>query len=297
MVEAATRYPGMLAGSADLTGNTGVALKGEPAQSKDCPTGRQLHFGIREFAMAASLTGMALHGGIVPIGSTFFVFSDYMRPALRLAALSRARTRYLFSHDSIGVGEDGPTHQPIDQLASLRAMPGLDVVRPADEHECAAVFEAFLGADGPCALILSRQDLPVLAQTADPVFGTATQGAYVLEDPADAAVTLIGTGSEVHLCVAAAATLASEGIVVRVVSMPCWEWFDATPFEYQAAVLRDDVPSVSVEAAATLGWERYADVALGIDEFGTSAPGDEVFDYCGITSTAVAACVREVLGQ
>ena len=217
--------------------------------------------------MATSLTGMALHGGVVPVGATFFVFSDYMRSALRLAAISKAPVRLFFSHDSIGVGQDGPTHQPVDQLLSLRAMPGLDVVRPADAYECAAVFDAVLSTDGPVALILSRQDLPVLEATTRPVLGTALDGAYVLTEPDDAVAT-----------------------------MPCWEWFDRTPFEYQARVLLDELPVISVEAGVTLGWERYADECIGIDEFGTSAPGDVALEFFGFTPSAVAATVLEVLG-
>ncbi len=251
-----------------------------------------MHFGIREFGMATSLTGMALHGGIVPIGATFFVFSDYMRGALRVAAISKAPVRYFFSHDSIGVGQDGPTHQPVDQLASLRAIPGLDVIRPADANECAAVFDAFLAVDGPAALILSRQELPVLDETLAPAFGTALDGAYVLADPDGAAATLLGTGSEVHLCLDAAKLLAAEGTPVRVVSMPSWEWFDRSPFEYQATVLGEDAPVISVEAGVTLGWERYADESIGIDTFGTSAPGDVALEFFGFTAAAVATTVR-----
>jgi transketolase len=297
LIAAAPRFPGLLAGAADLTGNTGVELPSESAQSRDNPTGRQIHFGIREFGMATSLTGMAMHGGVLPIGATFFVFSDYMRPAIRLAALSGAPVRYFFSHDSIGVGQDGPTHQPVDQLASLRAMPGLDVVRPADANECAATLEAVLTAPGPVAFVLTRQEVPVLESTAAPAMGSALDGAYVLTEPPDAVATLIGTGSEVHLCLDAADELAREGIAVRVVSMPSWEWFDATPFDYQSAVLREDLPSVSVEAGATIGWERYADVSIGLDQFGTSAPGDVAFEYFGFTPAAVAAAVKEVLGE
>jgi transketolase len=242
------------------------------------------------------LTGMALHGGIVPVGATFFVFSDYMRSALRVAAISKAPVRYLFSHDSIGVGQDGPTHQPVDQLCSLRAIPGLDVIRPADANECAAVFDAFLAVDGPAALILSRQELPVLEATLRPAHGTALDGAYVLSDPEGAEATLIGTGSEVHLCVEAATQLAAAGTEVRVVSMPSWEWFDRSSFEYQSQVLPDELPVISVEAGVTLGWERYADESIGIDQFGASAPGDVVLEFFGFTAMAVASTVKEVLG-
>ncbi len=295
--EALGRHPGIVAGAGDLTGNTGVQLKGAQALSATTPGGRQVHYGIREFAMGTALTGMALHGGIVPIGATFFVFSDYMRSAIRVAAISKAPARYFFSHDSIGVGQDGPTHQPVDQLASLRAIPGLDVVRPADANECWSVFDAFLAIDGPAALILSRQDLPVLAEVLAPAFGAATEGAYVLREADNAAVTLLGTGSEVHLCLEAADLLAAEGTPARVVSMPCWEWFDRAPFEYQARVLGDDAPVISVEAGATFGWERYADESIGIDTFGTSAPGDVAMEFFGFTAANVVATVREVLGE
>jgi transketolase len=296
LTDAATRIPGLLSGAADLTGNTGALLKGATNQSKESPLGRQLHFGIREFAMAGSLTGMALHGGIVPVGATFFVFSDYMRSAIRVAALSKAPVRYLFSHDSIGLGQDGPTHQPVDQLCSLRAIPGLDVIRPADANECAAIFDAFLAVDGPAALVLSRQALPILDATTRPALGTALDGAYVLTDPADAQATLVATGSEVHLCMEADGPLADAGMAVRIVSMPCWEWFDATDFEYQASVFPEDLPVISVEAGVTLGWERYADESIGIDTFGTSAPGDVALEFFGFTASAVASTVKEVLG-
>ena len=297
LIEAADRYPGLISGAADLTENTGAELPDADPQSAEHPGGRQVHFGIREFAMATSLTGMALHGGVVPVGATFFVFSDYMRSALRLAAISKAPIRLFFSHDSIGVGQDGPTHQPVDQLLSLRAIPDLDVVRPADANECAAVFDAVLSADGPVALILSRQDLPVLSETTSPVFGTALDGAYVLAEPDDAVVTLLGTGSEVHLCLEAATELARSDVAARVVSMPSWEWFDRTSVAYQARVLPEDLPVISVEAGVTLGWERYADESIGIDEFGTSAPGDVALEFFGFTPGAVAAAVMEVLGE
>jgi len=297
LIEAADRYTGLISGAADLTGNTGAELPDAEQQCREHPAGRQLHYGIREFAMATSLTGMAMHGGVVPVGATFFVFSDYMRSALRLAAISKAPIRLFFSHDSIGVGQDGPTHQPVDQLLSLRAIPGLDVVRPADAYECAAVFDAVLSCDGPVALILSRQDLPVLEVTTRPAFGTALDGAYVLHEPDGSLATLLGTGSEVHLCLEAAEQLARQGVAVRVVSMPCWEWFDQTDFEYQSRVLVEELPVISVEAGVTLGWERYADESIGIDEFGTSAPGDVALDFFGFTSSAVASTVLEVLGS
>ncbi len=237
-----------------------------------------------------------LSGGIIPVGATFFAFSDYMRSAIRVAAISEAPVRYLFSHDSIGLGQDGPTHQPVDQLCSLRAIPGLDVIRPADANECEAVFDAFLAVDGPAAMILSRQALPVLDEVLHPAVGTPLDGAYVLSDPAGAQATLVATGSEVHLCLEAAAPLEAAGMPVRVVSMPCWEWFDATSFEYQASVFPEDLPVLSVEAGVTLGWERYADESIGIDTFGVSAPGDVALEFFGFTASAVASTVKELLG-
>jgi transketolase len=288
--------PGLVAGGADLTGNTGTELPPEAGTfSRSNRTGRQIHFGVREHGMGGIMNGIALHGGLIPVGGTFFVFSDYMRGAVRLAALSQAKVIYSWSHDSVGVGEDGPTHQPIEQLAAMRAMPGLRVIRPADANETAAAYRIAIDSDGPTALILSRQNLPVLDGTADP--DGVAKGAYVLRDVESPAVVLIGTGSEVAVALAAADQLGAEGIRARVVSMPSWDLFAAQPASYRDQVLPPGVPRVSVEAASTFGWERYADRSVGIDRFGASAPGPVVMEQLGITPDRVAAAARELLGK
>jgi transketolase len=288
--------PGLLVGAADLTENTGVTLDGAEPQSKEHPGGRQLHYGIREHGMAAAMTGMALHGGILPVGGTFFTFSDYMRPAVRLAAMSQAHVIYSWTHDSIGVGEDGPTHEPVEQLPSLRAMPGLTVVRPADANECAQAWRLAVEADGPVGMVLSRQSIPVLAETAVLAGEGVGRGGYVLrrEDRA-ADLVLIGTGSEVHLCLGAAELLTAEGVSVRVVSLPCWEWFEDQDWEYRRSVLPHGVPTLSVEAAAPLGWERYADASVAVHTFGASGPSAAVMAHFGFTVENVTEAARELL--
>ncbi len=292
----AETIPGLLPGSADLTGNTGVALDGAETQSKERPDGRQLHFGIREHGMGAAMTGMALHGGILPVGGTFFTFSDYMRPAVRLAAMSRAHVIYSWTHDSIGVGEDGPTHEPVEHLASLRAMPGLAVVRPADANECAQAWRCAVEADGPVAVILSRQAIPVLAEAATSAPEGLPRGGYVLrreQGPID--VVLVGTGSEVHLCLGAADVLGAEGRSVRVVSLPCWEWFEEQDADYRRSVLPRGVPTLSVEAGASFGWDRYADASVAIDTFGASGPSAAVLEHFGFSVEHVAEVACELL--
>ena len=286
----APHTPGLTAGSADLTDNTGVILKHSYAQSRDAHGGRQIHYGIREFSMGAILVGQALHGGFRPAGSTFFVFSDYERPSIRLAALSHAGVLFVFTHDSVGVGEDGPTHQPVEHLAALRAMPLLHVVRPSDANETLRLVEGFLRDATPptTALVLSRQDMPVMSgDDARASEKGASRGGYVVRENNDAQYTLVGTGSEVSLCLAANDALAQRGIATRVVALPCWKCFDAQEPAYRDDVLRRDVPSVSFEAGATLGWHRYVDDALGIDSFGLSAPGAYVFEHFRITAQAV----------
>ncbi|WP_208028614.1 transketolase [Rhabdothermincola sediminis] len=288
--------PGLVGGGADLTGNTGTEMPPEAGTfSRTNRAGRQIHFGVREHGMGGIMNGMALHGGLIPVGGTFFVFSDYMRPSVRLAALSRAKVIYSWSHDSVGLGEDGPTHQPIEQLAAMRAMPGLRVIRPADANETAMAYRVAIESDGPTALILSRQNLPVLDGTAGNA-GVA-KGAYVLRDVDDPAVILIGTGSEVAVALAAADQLQAGGIATRVVSMPSWDLFAAQPVAYRQQVLPPGLPKVSVEAASTFGWERYADRSVGIDSFGASAPGPVVLEQLGITPEQVAAAARELLGR
>lgn len=294
----ASHTPGLTAGSADLTDNTGVVLGSEP-QGATHPGGRQIHYGVREFAMGAVLVGQAAHGGIRPVGSTFFVFSDYARPAIRLAALSRVSTLFVFTHDSVGVGEDGPTHQPIEHLMALRAMPHLHVVRPSDANETLDLIEAYLSDDNPpaTALVLSRQDVSVFSEDDRRASRTgAASGGYVVREADDAVFTLVATGSEVSAALEACDLLASEGVVTRVVALPCWTCFEEQPREYRDAVLRRATPSVSLEAGATLGWARYVDHAIGIDSFGISAPGDYVLDYFNISAQRLVDHVREWLG-
>ena len=297
----ADRLPELVGGSADLAPSCKTLI----AASGDVPRGRwgerNLRFGVREHGMAAFLNGAALHGGLRPYGSTFLVFADYMRPAMRLAALMDLPVTYVFTHDSIGVGEDGPTHQPVEHLASLRVIPNLVVVRPADANETAAAWAVALErTDGPTALILSRQGLPVLEGTAGQAAAGVARGAYVLSDgdegPAD--LTLVASGSEVSLAIAARDLLAATGIAVRVVSMPSWELFDAQPADYRSRVLADGVPTLAVEAGVGRGWREYVGsrgAVHGIDRFGASAPGKVVAQHYGFTAEAVAAAARELL--
>jgi transketolase len=290
---------GLTAGSADLTDNTGVVLSHSAPQGVANPGGRQIYYGVREFAMGAVLVGQALHGGFRPAGSTFFVFSDYMRPAIRLASLSHAGVLFVFTHDSVGVGEDGPTHQPVEHLMALRAMPRLHVVRPSDANETLDLVEQFLSAKQPptTALVLSRQDMAVFsASDAAASSEGARRGGYVVREHDAALFTLVGTGSEVALCLEASDQLAADGIATRVVAMPCWACFDDQPLEYRTAALRRSVPSVALEAGATLGWSKYVDEAIGIDSFGMSAPGAYVFDYFNINSSTLVSHVHDVLG-
>ncbi|HJL77222.1 MAG TPA: transketolase [Acidimicrobiales bacterium] len=286
--------PGLIGGGADLTGNTGTTIEGHGVQSAVCPEGRQLFFGVREHAMGAICNGMALHGGLIPVGGTFLVFSDYMRGAVRLAALSGAKTLFVWTHDSVGVGEDGPTHQPVEHAAALRAIPGLRVFRPADANETAGAWRVAIEGDGPTAFLLTRQDVPVLAGTDD--HAAVARGAYVLVDadgPPD--IVLIGTGSEVAVALDAAATLSAGGTSVRVVSMPSMDLFGGQDGAYRSSVLPPGVPVVSVEAGVTFGWGAWADSSVGIDRFGASAPGAEVMERLGITPTAVVEAARALL--
>lgn len=283
----AARVPNLLGGSADLAPSTKTIIAGSPDQSFDNPHGRNIRFGVREHAMAAMVNGMAIHRGVIPYSATFFVFADYMRPALRLAALMNVHSIFVFTHDSIGVGEDGPTHQPVEQLASLRAMPNMTVIRPADANETADAWKVALERGGPVALVLTRQDLPIL----DPqkVSGYAQRGAYVAADVEGTPdLIIIASGSEVHLALEAQKRLIAEkGLRARVVSMPSWEIFAEQPQEYRDAIIPREVKArLAVEAAATMGWCRWVgdsgDV-IGIDRFGASAPAAELFNRFGFT--------------
>ncbi|MGH9297738.1 MAG: transketolase [Acidimicrobiales bacterium] len=296
----APAIPGLVVGSADLTGNTGTKLDLDDAMSPANPGGHQVHYGIREFAMASAMNGMALHNGILPVGGTFFIFSDYCRPAIRLGAMSEAHVVYFFTHDSIGLGEDGPTHQPIEQLASLRAMPMLRVIRPADANECSAAWRVAVNEDGASAIVLTRQGVPVLAGTAEKALEGLAKGGYVLEDTEGGArpdIVLIGTGSEVQLCVAAKAALEEEGTSARVVSLPCFELFAATSDDYRESVLPIGSPRLAVEAGSSFGWERYADATVCIDHFGASSPGGRAMAEFGFTADNVVAKARALLAR
>ena len=283
--------PGLMLGSADLTGNTGVKIGALGAQSSMNPQGQQIYFGIREHAMAAAMVGMALHGGIQPVGGTFFVFADYMRPSIRLAALSHAKTIFVFSHDSVGVGEDGPTHQPVEHLASLRIIPELHVVRPADSNETAQAWRDAIDHDGPTALILSRQSLPITTDGS----AIATGAGVIRRSSAKAQIVLVGTGSEVSLCVQAATQLEQSGINVQVVSMPSWDRFETMSSEFKSTVFPRGVPVLSVEAGSTFGWSKYADQSVGIDRFGASAPGNVVMQKFGLNIQHVVDCALQLI--
>jgi transketolase len=282
--------PGLIPGSADLTGNTGMAWDGALAQAPSEPGGSLIHYGIREHGMGGVMNGMAAHGGTVPVGGTFFVFSDYMRGAVRIAALSDVHVIYSWTHDSIGLGQDGPTHQPVEQLAAVRAMPNLRVIRPADANETAQAWRIAVDSDGPTGLILSRQELPVLAETSGGAASGVERGAYVLREAPGGApqVVLVGTGSEVQLCLAAADLLAPEGIGARVVSFPSWDLFATQAEGYRSEVLPPGVPRLAVEAASSFGWDRYADATVSIDHFGASAPGEVALEEFGFTPRHVA---------
>ena len=286
--------PGLVSGSADLTGNTGTKLSGQSPMSHATPEGRQIYYGIREHAMGSAMVGLALHGGIYPAGGTFFVFFDYMKPPIRLAALSQAKCLFVFSHDSVGVGEDGPTHQPIEHLAALRAIPNLQVIRPGDANETSQAIRAAYEFDGPTVVVLSRQNLPVVTD------GSAvTHGAGIVHavDGVPEAV-IVATGSEVHLAIAAAQELGQAGHKVQAVSLPSWDRFEAYRIvhpDLAERILPEGVPTVSVEAGSTFGWERYADVCIGIDRFGASAPGAEVLDRLGISVSNVKNTVLGLL--
>lgn len=299
--------PELWGGSADLAGSNNTTMNGEPSfiPEEGSTTafagnkyGRTLHFGIREHAMGAILNGMFLHGLTRPYGGTFFVFSDYMRPSVRLAALMEIAPIYVWTHDSIGVGEDGPTHQPIEHLWSYRAIPGLNVIRPADANETVYAWRGALETtDEPSALVLSRQNLPVLDRDHLAAAEGTLRGGYVLADADQVDVILLATGSEVSLALEAREELAKEGIGARVVSLPCLEWFEAQDADYREEVLPKSVKArVSVEAGATLGWCRYlgdAGRAIGIDHYGASAAGDVLFKEFGVTAAAVVDAAKE----
>ena len=303
----AKTLPNFLGGSADLAGSNGAVIKDGGDFTAEVP-GRNIHWGIREHAMAAACNGMAAHGGVRPFAATFLIFADYLKPSLRLSALMKLPVVYIGTHDSIGVGEDGPTHQPIEQLATLRATPNVRVFRPADATETAECWRLALERkDGPSVLALTRQKLPVLDRsTLAPATGVR-HGGYVLKEAAGLSalgsglpkVILMATGSEVTIALGAAEILEKEGTPTRVVSMPSWEIFAAEPQSYRDQVLPPSVTArVSMEAAATFGWERWVGsrgTALGLDHFGASAPAERLYQEFGLTSARMAEAARALL--
>jgi transketolase len=287
-----------IGGSADLTGSNNTKTKAQKPLTKEDYSGRYIYYGIREFGMAAAMNGMALHGGVIPYGGTFLVFADYARPAIRLSALQQVRVIYVMTHDSIGLGEDGPTHQPVEHLMSLRAIPNLDVYRPADVVETAECWElALRRADRPSVLALTRQNLPQVRGEAGP--NLSAKGAYRLRAASgDRRVVLLATGSEVALALDVAESLEGQGIGADVVSMPCWELFDAQDAAYRGGLLPGDALLVSIEAGTTLGWERHtgrSGLNIGLDRFGASAPAADLFKHFGFTAEAIVPRILAAL--
>ena len=299
----ATKLPALIGGSADLTGSTLTTVKGAAAFSATTPIGRNFHFGIREHAMGAILNGMALYGLIVPYGATFLIFSDYMRPAIRLAALMRKQVVYVFTHDSIGLGEDGPTHQPVEQLSALRAIPNLWVIRPADASETAEAWRcAIHRRTGPTAIILTRQKLPFIDRERFGGVDGVRRGAYVLADgiAGEPRALILASGSEVQIALSAWKTLTAEGVAVRVVSFPCHELFAEQPADYVGAVLPKGVRRVAIEAAHPMSWYRWVGddgAILGIERFGASAPAERLYQEYGLTPERLVRTVKEVIAR
>jgi transketolase len=296
----ASHIPSLLGGSGDLTGSNNTDLEGEADLKPDDFSGRYIRFGVREHGMGSMMNGMALHGGIRPYGGTFLVFSDYMRPAIRLAALMEQPVIYVFTHDSIGLGEDGPTHQPVEHLMALRAIPNLTVIRPADAAETAVAWRAALeNSQGPTALVLTRQGVPTLDRQQYGAADGALRGAYVVSDADDAQVILMGTGSELQLALDAQSQLAEKGVAARVVSMPSWELFAAQTAAYQQSVLPANITArVSIEAGTTFGWERYlgsTGKAIGLDHYGASAPYKTIYQEFGITAEAMVEAALSLI--
>ena len=301
----APRLPALIGGSADLASSTNTLVSGSSNVNRGAFQGRNLRFGVREHAMAAILNGMALHGGFIPYGGTFLVFSDYMRPAIRLAAMVNAHVIYVFTHDSIGLGEDGPTHQPIEHLAALRAIPNLTVIRPADATETVEAWRVAIQHDGPVALILTRQNLNVLDRSVLPPASELARGAYVLAPPFVVATSvapdliLIASGSEVEIALAARELLAEKGAQARVVSMPSWELFEKQPQAYKDAVLPPQITArLAIEAGVRMGWERYVGAqgdVVSIERFGASAPYKVLWEKFGFTGPAVAERALKLL--
>jgi len=295
--------PNLVGGAADLSCSTKSIVKDSPAFDGQSGAGRNIFFGVREHAMASIANGMSYYGMLRPFVSTFMVFSDYMRPTFRLAAMNNLPVVYVFTHDSLAVGEDGPTHQPVEHLTAMRTVPGMNVIRPCDANEAAEAWRyAMEDNTHPTALIFSRQNLPTLDRSVYAEASQAAKGAYVLSDSTETPkAIIIASGSEVHLALDAQKQLAEKNIPVRVVSMPCQEAFEAQSKEYKESVLPASITArVSVEAGITLGWERYigiSGIAIGVDTYGASAPGNTVMEKYNFTSANVVNAVQEVLAD
>ena len=293
----ARQVPELFGGAADLTSSTRTIF--QPGESFHVdPAGRNVFFGVREFGMCAAVNGMAAHGGLIPFGSTFFVFSDYAKPAIRLAALMQVHSLFVFTHDTIALGEDGPTHQPIEQLMGLRAVPGLTDFRPADANETAAAWRLALERKGPCFFALTRQNLPVIDPAVHDLYAGVSKGAYILQEAENPQLVLIGAGSEVWPCLEASKLLADEGIQARVVSFPSWKLFEEQSAEYKASVLLAGVPRLAVEAGSTQGWWKYVGLdgeVIGLDRFGASAPGPKVMAELGFSAANIAARAKKLV--
>ncbi|MDR3726723.1 MAG: transketolase [Terracidiphilus sp.] len=293
----AEQVPELFGGAADLTSSTKTIFK-PGANFHEDPAGRNVFFGVREFGMCAAVNGIAAHGGLIPFGSTFFVFSDYAKPAIRLAALMQVQSLFVFTHDTIALGEDGPTHQPIEQLLGLRAIPGLTDFRPADANETAAAWRLALERKGPSFFALTRQNVPVIDPAAHDVYAGVSKGAYVIEDAANPQVVLLGAGSELWPALEAAKLLAAEGIRARVVSFPSWKLFEEQTAEYKASVLLPGVPKVAIEAGSTLGWWKFVGTdgdVIGLDRFGASAPGPKAMAELGFGADSIAARAKKLV--
>ena len=304
----AKHIPTMIGGDADLAGSTKTLIKGEENTWQGKPGARNVRFGVREHGMGAIVNGLSLHGGIIkPYSATFLTFSDYMRPTIRLGALMKTPTVYVFTHDSIGLGEDGPTHQPVEQTMALRLIPGLYTFRPADANETAGAWRQAMLMEEPCVLIFSRQDLPVLTGDAiggiDAVQAGVARGGYILADSSGGSpeVILLSSGSEVQIAHDAYKALAAEGVKARLVSLPCWELFADQPYEYRESVLPSTVTArVSIEAGVTLGWQKFVGdkgIAIGVDRFGASAPYQRIYEEYGLTPQAVIDAAHQVMGR
>ena len=296
----ADRLKNLIGGSADLAPSNKVVLKGKGDFYCDTPSGRNIHYGIREHAMGAVVNGMALHGGLIPFGATFFVFSSYMRPSIRMAALMNIHSIFVFSHDSIGVGEDGPTHQPVEQLMSFRAMPNITVIRPADANETVEAWKLAISRKEPVMLVLTRQNVPVIDPEKYPIYEGVKKGAYILEDEENPDVILVATGSEVSVVLGAKKLLEKDGIKARVVSMPSWEIFKEQDEDYKNKVIPSDIPKVVVEAGVTFGWKEMVgdnSLVIGLESFGLSAPASVLMEKFGFTPENIAGKTKKFLNE